>query len=85
MDVWEALITFAFFPALVILAYITDKQLVWKLILGKRYVAEKVGKVDEDIEMQVIEGGDAQENFNAKIGTITKKRKSNYNFKNFQK
>ena len=66
VDVWEALITFAFFPALVILAYITDKQLVWKLILGKRYVAEKVGKVDEDIEMQVIEGGGCARKFQCK-------------------
>ena len=55
VDVWEAVITFAFFPVLVILAYITDKQLIWKLILGKRYIAEKVEKFDNDVEMQAIQ------------------------------
>ena len=52
VDVWEAVITFAFFPLLVGLAYIADKRLIHKIIFGKRYSAEKIEKFDDhDMEM----------------------------------
>ncbi|VDN11537.1 unnamed protein product [Dibothriocephalus latus] len=51
--VWEALLTFIFFPVTVLTAYIADRKLVQKRFLRKRYSARKTVKslTEEDIEL----------------------------------
>lgn len=58
VQVWEALVTFAFFPVLVLIAYITDRKIFFMRFLSKKYTAHYVGEADGqetrngDVEMQ---------------------------------
>ena len=53
VDLWEALLTFAFFPILVSLAYITDRKIFFMKFLEKKYTAyHAYNKRGDDIEMQ---------------------------------
>ena len=53
VDLWEALLTFAFFPILVALAYITDRKIFFMKFLEKKYTAHHAyNKKGDDIEMQ---------------------------------
>ncbi|XP_075243077.1 sodium/calcium exchanger 1-like isoform X2 [Convolutriloba macropyga] len=53
VDVWEAMLTFAFFPILVALAYITDRKIFFMKFLEKKYIAQSAyNKKANDIEMQ---------------------------------
>ncbi|XP_075257235.1 sodium/calcium exchanger 3-like [Convolutriloba macropyga] len=59
VEVWEAVVTFGFFPLLVIIAYITDRKIFFMRFLDKKYTAhyrgtpDMLGEVQNgDIEMQ---------------------------------
>ncbi|XP_063720538.1 sodium/calcium exchanger 1-like isoform X2 [Symsagittifera roscoffensis] len=52
VDVWESLLTFAFFPILVFLAYITDRKIFFMKFLEKRYIAKSAYNKKADLEMQ---------------------------------
>ncbi|XP_062892522.1 sodium/calcium exchanger 1-like isoform X2 [Mobula hypostoma] len=43
VEVWEALLTFAFFPACVLLAWAADRRLLLRRFARKRYRADKAG------------------------------------------
>lgn len=65
IDVWEGLLTFAFFPATVITAYIADRRLLIYKYLDKNYRLNKRGVIvgaegGEDMEMgatKLTDGG----------------------------
>ena len=48
VQVWEALVTFGFFPLLVLIAYITDRKIFFMRFLSKKYRAHYVGAPDGD-------------------------------------
>ncbi|XP_063722044.1 sodium/calcium exchanger 1-like [Symsagittifera roscoffensis] len=59
VEVWEGLVTFAFFPLLVLIAYITDRKIFFMRFLDKKYTAHYTGAQDinmseqnGDVEMQ---------------------------------
>ncbi|VDL92585.1 unnamed protein product [Schistocephalus solidus] len=51
--IWEALLTFAFFPLTVLTAYIADRKIFQRNFLKKRYIARRRLKssLDEDVEL----------------------------------
>ncbi|XP_054154056.1 sodium/calcium exchanger 3-like isoform X2 [Oppia nitens] len=57
IDIWEGLITFLFFPATVLTAYIADRRLLVYKYLSKKYRMNKRGLIvggeggDEDVEL----------------------------------
>lgn len=63
VEVWEGILTFLFFPATVITAYIADRRLLFYKYLSKQYRINKRGVIVEceggrDIEMNEAGGND---------------------------
>uniref|UniRef100_A0A1I8IUU7 Calx-beta domain-containing protein n=1 Tax=Macrostomum lignano TaxID=282301 RepID=A0A1I8IUU7_9PLAT len=52
VTVWEGLLTFAYFPITVLLAYIADTKIFFKHFLNKRYFARKYQRDGGDAELQ---------------------------------
>ena len=72
VDVWEALVTFAFFPVLVIIAYVADKRYIHRIIFGKRYYAEKADAGENDVELAERNGADNNTHTNRKYEQMDK-------------
>ncbi|CAL8082527.1 unnamed protein product [Calicophoron daubneyi] len=54
VEVWEALLTFIFFPLTVLCAYIADTKIFFRKFLKKKYVASKMKRIS-DAEMNHTE------------------------------
>lgn len=61
VDIWEGILTFAFFPATVITAYIADRRLLIYKYIGKQYRMNKRGVIVETEGSSNIELGDTEE------------------------
>ncbi|KAL8621493.1 hypothetical protein ACOMHN_058254 [Nucella lapillus] len=57
VEVWEAVLTFAFFPGTVLTAYIADRKYLIHHLLSKRYQAKrKAMSIDHVIESELVDG-----------------------------
>jgi len=61
VDIWEGLLTFLFFPATVLTAYIADRRLLIYKYLGKQYRMNKRGVIIQAEGNSNIELGDTEE------------------------
>jgi len=62
VEVWEAVVTFLFFPATVLTAYIADRRLLIYKYLPKRYSEGKHGNIKavEGLDTEMSAGGDVE-------------------------
>jgi len=56
IDIWEAVVTFLFFPLLVVLAYLADKGYFNKIFCQAKETGETGGKDEKQLEMGAMSG-----------------------------